>query len=99
MNEKELAELLKYSNPKELYVITWNNLLKQLFCPFKVSLFDDVGDFMKGQIVWVEEVKVTMELKTVYKIKGQFFFKAVSIANIILSPAAIPNEPPMKEKS
>ncbi|WP_242203237.1 hypothetical protein [Aestuariivivens insulae] len=74
MNEKELAEWLRYSNPKELYVVTWNNLLKLLFCPFKVLVLQDVGDLKTGQEVWVEEVKVTMELKTVYKIKGQFYY-------------------------
>lgn len=74
MDEKQLAELLKYSNPKELYVVTCNNLLKLLFCPFKVCLKHDIGDLKKGNIVWVEEVKVTMELKTVYKIKGHYYY-------------------------
>jgi len=74
MNKKLLADLLKYSNPKELYVVTWNNLLKLLFCPFKVSVKHDIGSLNQGQIVWVEEVKVTMELKTVFVIKGQPFF-------------------------
>ena len=74
MNEKELAELLKYSSPRELYVVTWNNLLKLLFCPFKVSVKHDIGALKRGQIVWVEGVKVTMELKTVYVIKGQSYY-------------------------
>ena len=73
MDEKKLAELLKYSNPKALYVVTWNNLLKLLFCPFKVCLKHDIGGLRHGQIVLVEEVKVTMELKTVYLINGQFY--------------------------
>lgn len=74
MDEKQLAELLKYSNPKELYIVTWNNLLKLLFCPFKVCLKHDIGDLKQGDMVWVEEVKVTMELKTVYKIKGHYYY-------------------------
>lgn len=74
MNKKLLAELLKYSNPKELYVVTWNNLLKLLFCPFKVYVNHDIGYLKQGQIVWVDEVKVTMELKTVYIIKGQSYY-------------------------
>lgn len=73
MNEKELAELLKYSNPKELYVVTWNNLLKLLFCPFEACLKHDIGSLKQGQIVLIEEVKVTMELKTIYKIKGHYY--------------------------
>jgi hypothetical protein len=74
MNDKELAELLKYSSPKELYVVTWNNLLKTLFCPFKVNVLNGVGDFEKNQIVWVDEVKITSELKTVYIIRGKAYY-------------------------
>lgn len=73
MNENELAELLKYSSPKELYVIAWNNLLKVLFCPFKVRVMHAVGDLRKGSLVWVEEVKVTKHLVTVYIIKGKAY--------------------------
>lgn len=73
MNEKELAELLKYSSPKELYIVAWNNLLKILFCPFKVQVLNTVGELEKGKVVWVEEVKVTMELITVYMIKGKAY--------------------------
>ena len=28
MNDKELADLLRDSSPNELWVVTWNNLLK-----------------------------------------------------------------------
>lgn len=74
MNEKELAEQLKYSSPRELYVVTWNNLLKLLITPFKVAVKQEIGSLKQGQIVWVEQVKVTMELKTVFVIKGQNYF-------------------------
>ena len=74
MNEKHLADLLKYSNSKQLYIVTWNNILKLLFCPFEVKLLLDVGSLKKGQIVWVDEVKITQELKTVYMIKGQAYY-------------------------
>lgn len=73
MNENELAELLKYSSPMELYVVAWNNLLKILFCPFKVQVIHSVGGLRKGSLVWVEEVKVTKELVTVYMIKGKAY--------------------------
>ena len=74
MDEKELAEMLKYSNPKELYIITWNNLLKRLFCPFKVLVLERIGGLSEGQVVLVDGVKVTMELKTVYIIKGELYY-------------------------
>ena len=66
MTKKELVELLKYSSPKEIYVITWNNILKRLFCPFRVKVLQDIGALKKGQTVLVQEIKVTLELKTVY---------------------------------
>jgi len=74
MTEKDLADLLKYSNSKELFIVTYNNLLKLLFCPFRVSVMHHVGSLEKGQKVWVDEVKVTSDLKTVYIIKGKAYF-------------------------
>lgn len=74
MDDKELAELLKYSSSKELYIVTWNNLLKLLFCPFKVKVNHNIGLLKKGQKVMVDEVKVTQELQTVYIIKNVAYY-------------------------
>lgn len=74
MTKKELAEQLKYSFPKELWVITWNNLLRRLFCPFEVKVLNDIGTLRKGQIVMVDEIKVTLELKTVYIINENAYY-------------------------
>ena len=74
MNKKRLQEILKYSNPKELYIVTWNNFLKQLFCPFRVVVLQDVGELKKNEVYEVEGVMVTMELKTVYLIRGSYFY-------------------------
>ena len=74
MNKKDLAEQLQYTSSEWLYVVTWNNILKQLFCPFKVSVIKPIGTLKKGQIVWVEEVKVTMELITVFIVKGRVYY-------------------------
>jgi len=74
MNDEELAEILKYCSPLELYVVTWNNLLKRLFCPFKVKALSNVGNLKKGKTYWVKAVKVTMELKTVYVIGGYSYY-------------------------
>lgn len=74
MNEKELAETLKYSSPNTLYIITWNNLLKRLLCPFKVLVRHSVGELIEGEIVLVDGVKVTGSLKTVYIIKGYAYY-------------------------
>lgn len=74
MTKKELVEQLKYSLPNELWVITWNNILKRLFCPFEVKVLQDIGTLKKGQIVLVDEVKVTLELKTVFIINQSAYY-------------------------
>lgn len=74
MSDDELADVLKYSSPDTLYIITWNNLLKKLFCPFKVVVKHQIGELEKGEVVLVSCVKVTAKLKTVYLIKERFYF-------------------------
>ena len=74
MTKNELAELLKYSSPLEIYVITSNNILKRLFCPFEVQVAQDIGTLKKGQIVYVDEIKVTIELKTVFIIDTKAYY-------------------------
>jgi hypothetical protein len=74
MTKKELAELLKYSSPREIYVITHYNVLKRVFCPFRVRVLQAIGALKKGQIVLVQEVKVTYELKTVYIIDNEAYY-------------------------
>ncbi|TDD78403.1 hypothetical protein [Flavobacterium caseinilyticum] len=74
MTKKELAELLKYSSPREIYVITHYNVLKQVFCPFRVTVLQEIGVLKRGQIVLVQEIKVTLELKTVYIIDNDAYY-------------------------
>ena len=74
MTKKELAEQLKYSSPREIYVITWNNILKRLFCPFEVQVLQDIGTLKAGQFVFVDEIKVTIELKTVFIIDTKAYY-------------------------
>lgn len=70
----DIGELLKFSTPESLLVITWNNILKQLFCPFKAKAINNIGHLKKGQIVWVEKVKVTKDLKTVFIVDGKAYY-------------------------
>jgi hypothetical protein len=74
MIDKELAEQLEYSSSDWIYVVAWNNVLKQLFTPFKVAVISSVGELEIGQIVWVSQVKVTPQLKTVYIIEGKAYY-------------------------
>lgn len=74
MNKQQLAEILKYSHPKELYIVDWKNKLLVLKCPFKVMAKGSVGQINKSEIVKVDEIKVTMQLITVYVIDRQAYF-------------------------
>jgi hypothetical protein len=74
MNKQEIGEQLKYSSSEWIYIVTCNNVLKQLFCPFKVIVLSSVGVLVQGEIVLVKAVKVTMELKTVFVIEGKAYY-------------------------
>lgn len=74
MDEKQLAEILKFSSPGTLYIVNWSNLLKTLYCPFKVVVKHQIGDLLEGERVLVEAVKVTAKLKTVFMINGRAYF-------------------------
>jgi hypothetical protein len=74
MNDRELAELLRYSSPREIYIVTWDNRLVLLICPFEVLVLQNIGILRKSQIVHVDEVKVTKELVTVFVILGNAYY-------------------------
>ena len=74
MNEKEIAELLKYSSPKELYIITFDDVLIKLICPFKVVVLVNIGELTSGKIAIVEKVKITYQLITVFEINGKLYY-------------------------
>lgn len=74
MTKKELAEVLKYTSPNIIYVVTWNNVLKKVFCPFKVMVLQDIGNLKIGDVVLVEVVKVDLSLKTIFMIDNQAYY-------------------------
>ncbi len=74
MDDRELADWLKYSDSKSLLIINENNRLQVLYCPFKVLVIVSVGVLIKGQIVLVIEIKVTRELIIVYIINGDAYY-------------------------
>ena len=74
MNINELAEELKYFSSDSVYVVTWNNLLKQVCTPFKILVTSSVGQLFVGDVVWVQKVKITYQLKTVFIVEGQAYY-------------------------
>lgn len=74
MNNRELVELLKYSSPNSILVVTWRNKLVELYCPFTVYVKQDIGSLIKTQIVNVASVKLATNLKTVFIIEGKAYY-------------------------
>jgi hypothetical protein len=69
-NEKYLQELLKWVSSDSLLVIDGKGNLRRLYCPFKVICLMNFPDITKGQKVSVDAVKLTVEIKEVYIIRG-----------------------------
>lgn len=74
MNREQLAELLRYSSPYSIWVVTYDNQIVELHCPFLVLVREDVGVLTKGNRAEVEMVKLSLELKTVFVVRGKPYF-------------------------
>lgn len=74
MNEDDLIKQLEYINPYELFVVSWNNKLIVLRCPFKVRVVHDIGELIKDDLVIVTKVMVTPDLITVFIVKNKAFY-------------------------
>ena len=74
MNEKQMAELLKYASPYSLLVVTYLNKIIELKVPFRVLLKNDVGTLVKGKIEEVELVKLSTNLKTVFIVDNEAYY-------------------------
>ncbi|SDQ18812.1 hypothetical protein [Flagellimonas zhangzhouensis] len=74
MDNKILADILKFSNSYELLVVDEMNKLVVVRCPFSVMTLDSIGELMTGQIYEVDQIKVTPTLITLFMIKGRAYF-------------------------
>jgi len=74
MNRKQLAELLKYASPYSILVVTWQNKIIELKCPFKVEVKNEIGELIVGEVVVVELVKTSTNLKAVFIINGNAYY-------------------------
>lgn len=77
-NERILEEIRKYCDPYSLLAVTGRKLIR-IRCPFRVQVLIDYAGWKAGEIVSVEKIMVTRDLKMVYIIQGQgyhfFFFR------------------------
>ncbi len=73
MRNKPLSEVFKYSSPRSILVVTYGDELLELFCPFQVLSNIEHTSIKKGKVYSVTEVKLSIELKIVFVIKGLNF--------------------------
>ena len=74
MDQNELSDLLKYSSPYSILVVTGGNRLIEIYCPFKVLVINEIGEFQRGEITWVSRIKVTFVGTTVYIVKSKPYY-------------------------
>lgn len=74
MNKKNLNEILQYSAPNSLFIVSRKNKLTQLFTPFRIEVLMDIGNLKKGEIVRVDSVGLSVKIKIVYMIKDQYYY-------------------------
>ena len=66
--------LLKYSSPYSILVVTKEDKLIELRCPFEVEVIKNIKNMMNGQIKEVTMVKLATNNKLVYIIDDNPFF-------------------------
>ena len=72
--EEFLQELLKWVNSDSILVIDKKDLLRRIYCPFKAICLVDFPAIKKGEAVSVDAVKLTVEIKEVFIVKGIAYY-------------------------
>lgn len=73
MAKKGIYELLKYSSPYSILVVDEKQKLREVFCPFKVKSIQTFDKLLEGEMLLVDKVKLSSELKVIYQIRGRYF--------------------------
>jgi hypothetical protein len=74
--EEYLKELLKWVSSDSLLVIDGFGNLRRIYCPFKVICLVNFPDITKGEKLSVDAIKLTVEVKEVYIIRGTAYYIA-----------------------
>lgn len=72
--EEIIKELLKWVSSDSLLVIDKNGLLRRIYCPFKVICLVAFPEIKQWEKVSVDAVKLTVEVKEVFIIKGIAYY-------------------------
>ena len=74
MDSEQWAELLRYASPRSIWVVTWQNRIIELRCPFRVEVKEDIGVLKKNIVVPVSLVKISTAMITVFIIEDQAYY-------------------------
>ena len=74
MDINDYGFLLRYSSPFSILVVTKDNQLIELKCPFKIEVIKSVKNMVVNQIKEVNQVKLATNNKLVYIIDETPFY-------------------------
>ena len=69
-NERYIRDLFRYVKTNSILVIDKDGALRRVYCPFRVEVLEDMPPLTKGDVVFVEAVRMTIEIKEIYIIEG-----------------------------
>lgn len=74
MDSNAYAFLLKYSSPFSILVVTNQDQLIEVKCPFKIEVIKNIKNMMLGEIKEVTQVKLATNNALVYLIEDKPYF-------------------------
>ena len=72
--EEYIQELLKWVSSDSLLVIDGSGKLRRIYCPFRVICLVTFPKIEQGEKVSVDAIKLTIEIKEVFIIKGMAYY-------------------------
>jgi len=83
MDGNALGFLLKYSTPFSILIITHEDRLIELHCPFEVKVIKSVKNLIVGEIRIVTQIKLATNNKLVYIVNTiPFYYSYFDICDI-----------------
>ena len=73
-SENYLNELLKWISSDSILVIDKSGRLRRIYCPFKAICLVTFPEIKQGEKISIDAIKLTVEVKEVYIIKGTAYF-------------------------
>jgi len=74
-NRKYILELFKIVSTTSILVVDQYGGIKKINCPFRVIALDDIPpDIITGDFYQVEAVKMALDIKEVFIIKGKGYY-------------------------